>query len=173
MIGVLKAILECTNARSPTLKISVLLSKNKERSGFFPEATTPPRILGILTLHLLICWDILSSGNSYLPSLKRASLTLAWAGQGRRGKKLTNGRWEAFRGGYHVSCQGNCWDLHFMPSSLNTINPFSHVHCLVKCFTAWDITIGQCHEMTEEGDAITLQSLQIDHWQNICANIVI
>ena len=41
MIGVLKAILECTNARSPTLKISVLLSKNKERSGFFPEASYP------------------------------------------------------------------------------------------------------------------------------------
>ena len=89
----------------------------------YSEAT--PCILGIL--RLVISFVEHSVIMEFLSALFHIDLSRAG-----RGKKLTNGRWEAFWGGYHVFCQGNCQDLHFMPSS----PPPSHslVYRLAKWF---------------------------------------
>ena len=116
-----------------------------------PKSETKEGVASSLRLHLAFfeSWvssshllNILSSGNSYL-----LSFTSTWAG---RGKKLTNGRWEAFWGGYHVFCQGKCQDLHFKPSSPFLSAPPS-LTCVLSCqvVSTWDIAIGNCYEMAQ------------------------
>ena len=129
--------------------LSSPVEEQREEWLFSPRPPTLPRILRILTHHL-ICWDAFChQGIPICPLSHWLELILLGFG-----KKLTNGHLEAFRGGgYHVTCQGNCRDLHFMPSSSSQYH-ISHVDCLATCFAAWDITIGHCHEMAEAGEGL-------------------